>query len=82
MGLRPNVRVTTRLLWGTFRTPGLYEARAVVDIPVVSLASPACCIAVSSHSESESSRSIRVFPWFHHQIRKYGLNERITGFTR
>lgn len=65
---------------GHFQDAGLYEARSVVDIPVVALGEAtmlqACQLGQRSGIVTINTRYI---PWFHHQIRKYGLNERITG---
>lgn len=65
---------------GHFQDAGLYEARTVVDIPVVSLGE-----ATMLHACTLGQRigivtiNTRFIPWFRHQIRKYGLGERITG---
>lgn len=65
---------------GHFQDAGLYEARSVVDIPVVALGEAsmlhACQLGqrigiVTIHT--------RFIPWFHHQIVKYGLERRVTG---
>lgn len=65
---------------GHFQDAGLYEARAVVDIPVVSLGESSmlysCQLAQRIGIVTINTRFI---PWFHHQIRKYGLTERVTG---
>ena len=65
---------------GHFQDAGLYEARAVVDIPVLGLGEASmlyCCqlaqqIGIVTINE-------RFIPWFHHQLGKYGLRERVTG---
>ncbi|PKP85448.1 MAG: hypothetical protein CVT80_02535 [Alphaproteobacteria bacterium HGW-Alphaproteobacteria-2] len=65
---------------GHFQDAGLYECRSVVDIPVVSLGEAtmlhACTLGQRSGIVTINRRFI---PWFHHQIGKYGLRERITG---
>jgi len=65
---------------GHFQDAGLYEARSVVDIPVVSLGEASmlyCCQLAQSIGIVTINR--RFIPWFHHQIRKYGLAERVVG---
>ncbi|MFC6583055.1 aspartate/glutamate racemase family protein [Sulfitobacter aestuariivivens] len=65
---------------GHFQDAGLYEARAAVDIPVIALGE-----ATMLHACQMGQRigivtiNPRFIPWFHHQIGKYGLRERITG---
>ena len=65
---------------GHFQDAGLYEARSVVDIPVLGMGE-----ASMLHSCQLGQRSgivtinRRFIPWFHHQIGKYGLKERVTG---
>ncbi|HEX6000687.1 MAG TPA: aspartate/glutamate racemase family protein [Hyphomicrobiaceae bacterium] len=65
---------------GHFQDAGLYEARSVVDIPVLSLGEAsmlyACQIGQRSGIVTINPRYI---PWFHHQIRKYGLEQRVCG---
>jgi len=65
---------------GHFQDAGLYEARTVVDIPVLGLGEAtmlhACMLGQRIGLVTINTRFI---PWFHHQIRKYGLGERITG---
>ena len=65
---------------GHFQDAGLYEARAVVDIPVVALGESsmlqACRLGQRSGIVTINTRYI---PWFNHQIRKYGLENRVTG---
>ncbi len=65
---------------GHFQDAGLYEARSVVDIPVVALGEAsmlhACQLGQRSGIVTINTRYI---PWFHHQIRKYGLEQRVTG---
>lgn len=64
---------------GHFQDAGLYEARAAVDIPVIALGEAsmlqACQLGQRSGIVTINRRFI---PWFHHQIGKYGLRERIT----
>lgn len=64
---------------GHFQDAGLYEARAAVDIPVVALGETsmlhACQLGQKTGIVTINRRFI---PWFHHQIGKYGLRERIT----
>src|SRR3954452_2963541 len=65
---------------GHFQDAGLYEARSVVDIPVLALGDSSM-----KHSCSLGQRSgiitinPRYIPWFHHQIAKYGLERRVAG---
>ena len=65
---------------GHFQDAGLYEARAVVDIPVVALGEASmlysCQLAQRIGIVTINTRFI---PWFRHQIRKYGLEHRVTG---
>ena len=65
---------------GHFQDAGLYEARAVVDIPVLALGEAsmlqACQLGQRSGIVTINTRYI---PWFHHQIRKYGLEYRVAG---
>jgi allantoin racemase len=65
---------------GHFQDAGLYEARSVVDIPVVALGEAsmlhACQLGQRSGIVTINTRYI---PWFHHQIAKYGLERRVTG---
>jgi allantoin racemase len=65
---------------GHFQDAGLYEARSVVDIPVVALGEAsmlhACQLGQRSGIVTINPRYI---PWFHHQITKYGLDRRVTG---
>lgn len=65
---------------GHFQDSGLYEARAVVDIPVVSLgeASMLYCCQLAQRIGIVTINP-RFIPWFGHQIGKYGLRERVTG---
>mgnify|MGYP000047103007 CR=1 FL=1 len=65
---------------GHFQDAGLYEARSVVDIPVLGMGEAsmlhACQLGQRSCIVTINRRYI---PWFHHQIGKYGLRERVTG---
>ncbi|WP_336070046.1 aspartate/glutamate racemase family protein [Nitratireductor rhodophyticola] len=65
---------------GHFQDAGLYEARSVVDIPVLGMGEAsmlhACQLGQRSGIVTINRRYI---PWFHHQIGKYGLGERVTG---
>ena len=65
---------------GHFQDAGLYEARSAVDIPVVALGEASmlysCQLAQRIGIVTINPRFI---PWFHHQIRKYGLEHRVTG---
>ena len=65
---------------GHFQDAGLYECRSVVDIPVVALGEAsmlhACQLGQRTGIVTINPRYIS---WFHHQIRKYGLEQRITG---
>jgi allantoin racemase len=65
---------------GHFQDAGLYEARAVVDIPVIGLGEATMLQAMSLGQRiGIVTINTRFIPWFHHQIRKYGLGERIVG---
>ncbi len=65
---------------GHFQDAGLYEARSVVDIPVLALGEAsmlqACQLGQRSGIVTINPRYIS---WFHHQINKYGLERRVTG---
>lgn len=65
---------------GHFQDAGLYEARSVVDIPVLSLgeASMLYCCQLAQRIGIVTINT-RFIPWFGHQLGKYGLRERITG---
>ncbi len=65
---------------GHFQDAGLYEARTVVDIPVVGLGEATMLQALSLGQRiGIVTINTRFIPWFHHQLRKYGLAERIIG---
>lgn len=65
---------------GHFQDSGLYEARSVVDMPVLALGETsmlyACQLAQRIGIVTINPRFI---PGFHHQIGKYGLARRVTG---
>ena len=65
---------------GHFQDAGLYEARSVVDIPVLALgeASMLYGCTLGQHSGIVTINR-RYIPWFGHQVRKYGLEQRVTG---
>ena len=65
---------------GHFQDAGLYEARAAVDIPVIGLGEATmlwCC--QMGQRLGIVTINPRFIPWFHHQIGKYGLRERVSG---
>ncbi len=65
---------------GHFQDAGLYEARSVVDIPVIGLGEASMLYACQLGQRSGIvTINPRFIPWFHHQIGKYGLRERVTG---
>jgi Asp/Glu/hydantoin racemase len=65
---------------GHFQDAGLYEARSVVDIPVVALGEASMLHACQLGQRSGIvTINPRYTPWFHHQITKYGLERRVTG---
>jgi allantoin racemase len=65
---------------GHFQDAGLYEARSVVDIPVLALGESSmlygCTLGQRSGIVTINRRYIS---WFQHQIRKYGLEQRVAG---
>ena len=65
---------------GHFQDAGLYEARSVVDIPVIALgeATMLYCCQLGQRLGIVTINP-RFIPWFHHQIGKYGLKDRVTG---
>lgn len=65
---------------GHFQDAGLYEARSVVDIPVIGLgeATMLWCCQIGQRIGIVTINP-RFIPWFHHQIGKYGLRERVSG---
>ena len=65
---------------GHFQDAGLYEARAAVDIPVLSLGEASMLYACQLGQRTGIvTINPRYISWFHHQIGKYGLRERVTG---
>ncbi|HEU5018086.1 MAG TPA: aspartate/glutamate racemase family protein, partial [Pseudolabrys sp.] len=65
---------------GHFQDAGLYEARSVVNIPVVALGEASMFYSCQLGQRAGIvTINTRYIPWFHHQIRKYGLERRITG---
>ncbi len=65
---------------GHFQDAGLYEARAVVKIPVVALGEASMLYSCQLGQRiGIITINTRYIPWFHHQIRKYGLEHRVTG---
>lgn len=65
---------------GHFQEPGLYEARATVDIPVHGLGEASMLYACQLGQQvGIVTINPRYISWFHHQIGKYGLRERVTG---
>ena len=65
---------------GHFQDAGLYEARSAVDIPVIGLgeATMLWCCQLGQRIGIVTINP-RFIPWFHHQIGKYGLRDRVTG---
>jgi len=65
---------------GHFQDAGLYEARSVVDIPVVALGEASMLYSCQLGQRiGIVTINPRFTPWFHHQVGKYGLKERVTG---
>ena len=65
---------------GHFQDAGLYEARSAVDIPVMALGEASMLYACQLGQRiGIVTINPRFIPWFHHQIGKYGLRERVTG---
>jgi allantoin racemase len=65
---------------GHFQDAGLYEARSVVDIPVVSLGEASMLYACQLGQRSGIvTINPRYISWFRHQIGKYGLEKRVAG---
>lgn len=65
---------------GHFQDAGLYEARSTVDIPVIGLGESSmlyCCQL--AQRIGIVTINPRFTPWFRHQIRKYGLQSRVTS---
>lgn len=64
---------------GHFQDAGLYECRSVVDIPVLGLGEASMLHACELGQRiGVVSFNRRYNPWFRHQIRKYGLERRVT----
>ena len=65
---------------GHFQDAGLYEARAAIDIPVHGLGEASMLHACQLGQKiGIVTINPRYKSWFHHQIGKYGLRERVTG---
>lgn len=65
---------------GHFQDAGLYEARSVVDIPVLGMGEASMLYACQLGQRSGVvTINRRYISWFHHQIGKYGLRERVAG---
>jgi Asp/Glu/hydantoin racemase len=65
---------------GHFQDAGLYEARSVVDIPVISLGEATMLYSCQlGQRMGIVTINPRFIPWFHQQIGKYGLRDRITS---
>jgi Asp/Glu/hydantoin racemase len=65
---------------GHFQDAGLYEARSVVDIPVLALGEASMLYACQLGQRCGIvTINTRYIPWFHHQIGKYGLERRVAG---
>ena len=65
---------------GHFQDAGLYEARAAVGIPVLALGESSMLYSCQLGQRiGIVTINTRYIPWFHHQIRKYGLEHRVTG---
>lgn len=65
---------------GHFQDAGLYEARSAVDIPVLALGEASMLYACQLGQRTGIvTINTRYIPWFHHQIGKYGLAQRVTG---
>lgn len=64
---------------GHFQDAGLYEARSAVDIPVIALGEATMLYACQMGQRiGIVTINPRFIPWFHHQVGKYGLRERVT----
>ena len=65
---------------GHFQDAGLYEARSVVNIPVVSLGEGSMLYSCQlGQNIGVITINPRFIPWHQHQIIKYGLERRVTG---
>ncbi len=76
----PQERGYDAFIIGHFQDAGLYEARSVVDIPVLALgeASMLYGCTLGQHIGIVTINR-RYLPWFGHQIRKYGLEQRVNS---
>ena len=67
-------------LIGHFQDAGLYEARAVVDIPVVSLGEASMLYSCQLGQQiGLVTLNTRFIPYHRHQVVKYRLENRVTG---
>lgn len=65
---------------GHFQDAGLYEARSAVDIPVIGLGEATMLWSCQLGQRlGIITINPRFIPWFHHQIGKYGLRDRVVG---
>lgn len=65
---------------GHFQDAGLYEARSVVDIPVLGLGETSMLYACKlAQRLGLITFKPRYTTWFHHQVGRYGLKERVMG---
>jgi allantoin racemase len=65
---------------GHFQDAGLYEARSVVNIPVIALGEASMLYSCQLGQRAGIvTINTRYISWFHHQITKYGLERRVTG---
>ncbi len=65
---------------GHYQDAGLYEARASVEMPVHSLGEASMLYACQLGQKiGIVTINPKYISWFHHQIGKYGLRERVTG---
>lgn len=65
---------------GHFQDAGLYEARAVVNIPVVALGEASMLYSLQlGQRVGVVTINSRYIPWIQHQVAKYGLERRFTG---
>jgi Asp/Glu/hydantoin racemase len=65
---------------GHFQDAGLYEARSVVDIPVVALGEASMLYACQLGQRlGIVTINPRYISWFQHQINRYGLENRVRG---
>jgi hypothetical protein len=62
---------------GHFQDAGLYETRSAVSIPVVALGEASMLYSCQLGQRiGIVTINTRYIPWFHHQIKKYGLERR------